>query len=80
MVASNREIASKHIFSSPLAMSTSIKSNTASKDINIDESRERSMSSSLNTSKKSLAHSNLSFVLYMDRMEVQSKDPIGKPN
>ena len=35
----------------------------------MDELRERSKSLSLNASRESLAHSNLSSVLYVDRIE-----------
>jgi len=69
MVVPNREIVNKYIFSSQSAISTSIKGNTTLEDINMDELRERSKSLSLNASRESSAHSNLSFVPYMDRIE-----------
>ena len=57
-------------------MSTLIKGNTTLEYINMDELRGRFKSLSLNALRESLAHSNLSSVPYMDRIEAQSKDPI----
>ena len=74
MVVFNREIVNKYIFSSQSVMSTSKKGNTTSEDINMVELKERSKSSSLNISRELSAHSNLSSELYMNRLEVQSKD------
>ena len=76
MVAPNREIANKYIFSSQSAVSTSMKDNTTLEDVNMDEPRGRSTSSSPNASREPLAHSDLSSVLYVDRMEAQSEDPV----
>ena len=74
MVVLNREIVNKYIFSSQSVMSTSKKGNTTLEDINMDELKERSKSSSLNISRELSAHSDLSSDLYMNRLEVQSKD------
>jgi len=76
IVVLNREIVYKYIFSSQSAMSTSKKDNTTSEDVNIDKLRERSKLLSLNTLRESLAHSDLSSVLYMDRIKAKSEDSI----
>ena len=55
-------------------MSTSKKDNTTLEDINMDKLKERSKSSSLNISRELSAHSDLSSNLYMNRLEVQSKN------
>ena len=74
MVVLNREIVNKYIFSSQSVMSTSKKDNTTLEDINMDKLKERSKSSSLNISRELSAHSDLSSNLYMNRLEVQSKN------
>ena len=50
------------------------KFDNTSKDINIDELRNRSMLSSTNHFKKLSTHFKLLFIPYIDRMEAQSKD------
>jgi len=55
-------------------MSHSVEVNTISKDINIDELRGRFKSFNLNSSRESLVHLDISFISYMNRIEVQSND------
>ena len=74
MVAPNREIVDINLSSYNSAMSNSMGVNAIPKDINMDEPRGRSPSSSLNAPREMLAHSDLSSISYMDRMEVQSND------
>ena len=50
-------------------MSTLIKGNTTLEDVNMDELRGRFKSLSLNALRELLAHSNLSSIPYMDRIE-----------
>jgi len=76
MVASNREITNINSFPINSAINHSIKVNTISEDINMDALRGRSNSLSPNLLWKSLTHSNLSFVLYVDRIEAQNNNPL----
>jgi len=55
-------------------MSTLKKDYITSEDINMDKVRERSIALSSNSSRVLLTYSNLSLVLYIDRMKVQSED------
>ena len=49
--------------------------NAISKDINMDKLKGRSKLLSQNSLRESLVHSDLSFVLYIDRMEAQNDNP-----
>ena len=43
-------------------------------NINIDTLRDRSINSSANNSKKSLAHSSISFIFYVERIKAQNNN------
>jgi len=75
MVACNRESANIYSFPFFSAMSHPVEVNNISEDINIDELSGRSKSSSINSSRESSTHSDISFVPYVDRIETQSKGP-----
>ena len=55
-------------------MPNSVKVNTISKNINMDEPRSRSLLSSLNISRETSTHSEILFILYINRIEAQSND------
>jgi len=74
MVMPNREIANINLSSYNSAMSNSMEVNAISEDINMDEPRGRSLLSSPNTSKGMSAHSDLSSIPYVDRIEAQNND------
>jgi len=75
MVMPNREIANINLYSYNSAMSNSMEVNAISEDTNMGEPRGRSLLSSPNTSRGMLAHSDLSSIPYVDRMEAQNNDP-----
>ena len=74
MVMPNREIANINLSSYNSAMSNSMEVNAISEDINMDEPRGRSLLSSPNTSREMSAHSDLSSIPYVDRIEAQNND------
>ena len=57
-----------------LAMSHSLEVNIIFENINMDKLGGRLRSSSQNSLRESLVQSNLSSVLYMDRIEAQNND------
>ena len=74
IVASNRDLANTLCpFSSKLFIST-ITFNHNNMDIEIDIPREMSVSNSANVSRKSLVYSSVSFIPYVNKMEVQNND------
>ena len=75
MVAPNREIANINYSFYNSAMSHSIEVCAISEDVNVDVPRGRSISSSPNSSRELLAHSDLSSVPYVDRMEARNDYP-----
>ena len=74
IVVSNREITNINISFYNLAISNSIGVNTIFEEINIDELRDKFLSSSPNTSRGILSYLDFSFILYMNTIEVQSND------
>ena len=74
MVVSNRESANTYSFLFFSAMLYSVEVNNISKDINMDKLRGKSKSSSTNSSRESLTHSDISSVPYIDRIEVRIKN------
>jgi len=75
MVAPNREIANINSFLNFSAMSNPVKANYVSEDINMDEPRGRSMIPNRVMSRAMSAHSDTSFIPYVERMEAQSSNP-----
>jgi len=55
-------------------MSFSMKINNISKDISMNELKDRFLLSSLNSSRESLTYSNILSVLDVDRMKVQNNN------
>jgi len=70
-----KEIANKNTFSTTLAISNSKELNNISKNVYINDPRERSYTLSLNLSRESLAHSSISSILYAERIEIQNNNP-----
>ena len=77
MVAPNRKIANINSSFHNSAMSHLIEVCAISEDVNMDVPRGRSILSSPNSSRELLAHSDLSSVPYVDRMEHKMMTPPG---
>ena len=75
IVVPNREIANINSFLNFLAIYNPVEANYISEDINIDEPRDRSIIPSRVISRVILVHSTILFILYFERIEVQSSDP-----
>ena len=69
MVVPNREIVNINSFFNISAMSCSIETNISSKDINMDKLRDKSIISSSNFLRNLLVHSDISPILYIDKIE-----------
>jgi len=75
MVVPNREFANIKSSFHTSAMHHSLEVNAISEDVNMDEPRGRSKSSTRNPSRESSVISNLSSVPYVNRMKAQSDEP-----
>ena len=74
IVAPNRELPNTLFPTSSNTLITPIAHYNNSMNIEVDTLRGRSVSSSVNVSRKTLAHSSVSSIPYVERMEAQSKD------
>ena len=74
MVAPNIEIANKFFPFNISAMSNSVEVHNLSEDINMDETRGRSIAPSSISSRATSTHSNTLSIPYVDRMKVQNNN------
>ena len=74
MIVSNRKIVNIKSSFYTLAVYYSLEVNTISKDINIDKLRDRSKLLTQNPLRESLIISNLSSIIYINRMKAQSSN------
>jgi len=74
MVASNKEIANKFFPFNISAMSNSVEVHNFSKDINMDETKDRFVALSLISSRATSMYSNTLSIPYINRMEAQNND------
>ena len=74
MVVPNREIVNKFFPCNILAMSNSVEVHNLSEDINMDETRGRSIALSPISSRATSTHSNALYIPYVDRMEAQNNN------
>ena len=74
MVVSNRELVNTLFSTSFNTLITPITCYNNNIDIEVDILRGMSVSSSVNISRKMSAHSSISSISYIERMEAQSKD------
>jgi len=73
---SNREITNTSFpFDTSILSMTPMVQNNMNINISIDTPRDRSINSSANNSKKSLAHSIISSISYVERIEAQNNNP-----
>ena len=76
IVVPNREIMNINSFPINSAMNYSMEINTISEDVNMDTLRGRSNSLSSNLLWELSTYSDLSSVLYVDRIETQNNNPL----
>ena len=72
----NKETTNKILFSTTLVISNSKKLNNISENVYIDTLREKSNISSPNLFRELLANFEISSIPYMERIEIQSNNPI----